>query len=91
MRRNDVARKIDWKFSKKGRATGETTSRRGAKHLKSAAVLTIASPGEMTPAGRRAIAKWLRAHADMLIKFGDEYTTGRFIGRYMYEEKRRGA
>lgn len=51
---------------------------------KSAAIITIKSPGKMTRRGRRDIAHWLRKHADWLMKHGDEYTVGRFTGRYFY-------
>ncbi len=51
---------------------------------KSAAIITIKAPGKMTAKGRRDIAKWLRRHADMLLKDGKNYTEGRFTGRYLY-------
>jgi hypothetical protein len=51
---------------------------------KRAASLAIQSPGKMTKRGRRDIAKWLRHHADCLIKYGDEYTEGRFTAGYHY-------
>lgn len=54
------------------------------KKDKSAAVITIKSPGKMTKSGRRDIATWLRKHASMLLKHGDEYTDGRFTGRFIY-------
>ncbi len=54
------------------------------KQSKSAAILTMRSPGKMTKRGRRDIAAWLRRHAAMLLRDGDKYTEGRFIGRYMY-------
>lgn len=50
----------------------------------SAAIITIKRPGDMTAKGRRDIAAWLRKHADMLVKEGKNYTTGRFTGRYFY-------
>lgn len=50
----------------------------------SAAILTIKSPGKMTAAGRKSIAAWLRRHAQTLLKYGDQYTEGRFVGRYDY-------
>lgn len=51
---------------------------------KSAAIITIISPGKMTKRGRKDIAAWLQRHAKMLVKDGDKYTEGRFIGRFMY-------
>jgi hypothetical protein len=51
--------------------------------LKSAAVLTIKRADEMTPAGRKAIAAWLRRHAAMLLKDGKDYAPT-FRGRYLY-------
>lgn len=50
---------------------------------KSAAVLTIFRADEMTDEGRRDIARWLRRHANLLVKEGDNYST-RFTGRYLY-------
>jgi hypothetical protein len=49
----------------------------------SAAVLTVKQANDMTPKGRKAIAKWLRKQADYLENFGDEYSA-RFIARYLY-------
>lgn len=57
---------------------------RKSKAEKSAAVLTIHGPGRMTKRGRRAIATLLRKHADWLLKHGDDYTDGRFTGRFIY-------
>ena len=54
---------------------------------KSAAIITIKSPGKMTKRGRRDIAEWLRRHATWLLKHGDEYTNGRFAGRFIYTGK----
>ena len=51
---------------------------------KSPAILTIHRAPSMTPAGRRAIAKWLLRQADMLVKEGKNYTEGRFTARYLY-------
>ena len=51
---------------------------------KSAAVITIKSPGKMTSRGRRDVAVWLRWHADHLLKHGKDYTDGRFAGRFTY-------
>ncbi|MDO8596407.1 MAG: hypothetical protein Q7R45_07270 [Sulfuricaulis sp.] len=50
---------------------------------KSAAILTVHGAGKMTPKGRRAIAGWLRKHAAMLVKYGNNYSR-RFTGRYLY-------
>lgn len=55
------------------------------KREQSAAVLTIFSPGKMTPRGRKDIAAWLRRHASHLLKHGNDYTEGRFTGRFIYE------
>jgi hypothetical protein len=55
-----------------------------ATKLKSAAIITIHGVGDMTPKGRREIAKWLRHHADMMVAEGKNYTKGRFTGRYQY-------
>lgn len=54
---------------------------------KSAAVLTIKSPGSMSRKGRRDIADWLKRQADMLLTDGDKYTDGGFIARYLYPAK----
>lgn len=51
---------------------------------KTAAIVTIRAPGKMTKRGRRDIAVWLRQHANWLLKHGDEYTDGRFTGRFIY-------
>lgn len=53
---------------------------------KTAAVLTIHSPGLMTPEGRRDIAQWLRSQADFLDEYGADFTKGRFRARYRYKE-----
>jgi hypothetical protein len=53
---------------------------------KSAAVVTIREANEMTAKGRRAVAKWLRMHADMLEREGNNYSR-RFTGRYLYRTK----
>lgn len=52
--------------------------------LKTAAVVTIKAPGDMTPAGRREIARWLRKQAANLTRDGRNYTTGRFRVRWQY-------
>lgn len=50
---------------------------------RSVAVVTIKDAGRMTKKGRKAIADWLRKHADDLEKLGDNYAP-RFRGRYLY-------
>ena len=50
---------------------------------KAAAVVTIHRAGAMTKRGRKAIAKWLRNHAEWLEQYGDQYAS-RFTGRYLY-------
>lgn len=60
------------------------TKRKQKAKMKSAVVVTIHGPGRMTKRGRRDIADWLRRHAAMLLKDGDNYTGGRFTGRFMY-------
>ncbi len=54
------------------------------KTEKPAATITIYRPGRMLPEERRDVAKWLRWHADHLIKSGKDYTCGRFTGRFGY-------
>ena len=54
------------------------------REVKSAAIVTIQAPGKMSDKGRRDIAKWLRMHANYLLRHGKEYTKGRFTGRYLY-------
>lgn len=55
-----------------------------ARKEKSAAIVTIRGPGKMTKRGRRDIAMWLRRHAAHLLKHGEQYTEGRFTGRFIY-------
>lgn len=53
--------------------------------MNTAAVLTLAEPGNMSPQGRKDIADWLRQQAAHLIKHGDNYTqNGKFRARYLY-------
>lgn len=52
------------------------------KH-ETAATLTIHKAGDMTKRGRRRIAQWLRAQADLIEEQGSEYAP-RFRARYMY-------
>lgn len=49
----------------------------------SAAIVTIKDAPSMTKRGRKAIAKWLRNHAQWLEQDGDKYAK-RFTGRYIY-------
>lgn len=57
-------------------------SKKGEKYP-TAAVLTIKKAGAMSPQGRAEIARWLRRHANMLVKLGDQYNDkGNFVGRY---------
>lgn len=58
-------------------------AKKKAAKLKSAAIVTIHRASEMTPEGRREVAAWLRAHAQDLVKYGDQYSR-RFTGRYTY-------
>ena len=50
---------------------------------KSAAIVTIKDAPSMTKRGRKAIAAWLRKHADWLEQDGDKYSKW-FTGRYIY-------
>jgi len=56
------------------------------KEMKSAAVLTIKDAADMTPEGRKAIAEWLRRHAQYLVAQGKDYSP-RFRARYLYFPK----
>lgn len=49
---------------------------------KSIAILTIRDAARMTERERQGIAKWLRAHADQILKEGPRYSK-RFTGRYL--------
>lgn len=51
---------------------------------KSAAIVTIKDADKMTKRGRKAVANWLREHAEMLESYGPEYA-GVFRGRYLYQ------
>lgn len=57
------------------------------KGLQSAAILTIKEPGKFHAKGRQRLAKWLRDQAAMLVREGENYTTGRFTARYLYSPK----
>lgn len=48
----------------------------------SIATLTVLGADEMTEAGRKALAAWLRSQADAIVKEGDRYAA-RFRARYM--------
>ena len=52
---------------------------------KSAAILTIKEAADMTPDGKKEIARWLRRQAKFLEQYGGEYAT-RFTARYLYLE-----
>lgn len=54
-----------------------------AKAEKTAASIMIRDADKMTAKGRRDIAKWLRQHADFLLKHGHDYHS-QFRGRYIY-------
>lgn len=51
---------------------------------KSAAIITIKSPGKMSKKGRKQIAEWMMRTARDLLSLGDKYTDGRFTARYLY-------
>jgi hypothetical protein len=53
--------------------------------LKSDAILTIIDGGEMSPAGRKILAAWLRRQAKFLLKHGHEFAP-RFRASYVHEE-----
>lgn len=57
--------------------------------MKTAAIITIHKPGKMSREGRRSIARWLKRHAEMLVKEGKNYTEGRFTGRYLYDPRKK--
>lgn len=53
--------------------------------MKSAAILTIKKPGDMSAKGRTDIAAWLRRQARNLVRYGKKYNdTGNFTARYLY-------
>lgn len=49
----------------------------------SAAILTVHRAPDMTKAGRKRIAKWLRSCADHLETYGDLYDK-KFVARWCY-------
>ena len=51
--------------------------------LKSAEVLTINRAEDMTPSGRKAIAKWLDKQKEFLLKHSKELSK-RYTARYLY-------
>ena len=55
-------------------------------YLKSAAIVTIRNAHKMDDEGRKAIAAWLRRHANFLIKHGKDYGPT-LRGRYLYEDR----
>lgn len=57
--------------------------------LKVAASIVIHTPGKMNKRGRKDVAKWLRRHADMLVKHGEMYDPVVFRGRYYYTVSKR--
>jgi hypothetical protein len=50
---------------------------------KSAAIVTIKDAPNMTPAGRKRIAQWLRRQASFLERHAKELSP-RFVARYLY-------
>lgn len=52
--------------------------------LKAAAVLTIHGAAEMTPKGRKNIARWLERQAKAFMEEGPEYSKN-FLARYLYD------
>lgn len=53
--------------------------------MKSAAILTLKKPGDMSASGRKNIAAWLKKQAANLLKYGKDYNdTGDFRARYLY-------
>ncbi len=70
---------------KKAKAARENGKKGGQE--KSAAVLTIFKANEMNKKGRKAIAEWLRNHAEWLEEYGEEYSP-LFRGRYLYFQEK---
>ena len=75
-----------WRRQRRG-GNGEEEAM-SAKQLTSAAIVTIFDAPSMTKKGRKAIAAWLRQHAQWLEEDGWNYAT-RFIGRYQIRSDRR--
>ena len=46
-------------------------------------LITIRSPGKMTKANRKLVARWLRGIADEMNNHGNEYTLGRYRARFI--------
>jgi phage-related minor tail protein len=55
------------------------------KNLKTAAVLTIKEIDQMTPSGRRTLAKWLKKQADFLVRHSKELAPT-WRARYLYND-----
>ena len=55
-----------------------------SKKEKSAAVVTIRDAADMTPKGRKEVARWLRRQAAFLEKYSEQLSS-RFTARYLYE------
>ena len=58
-------------------------SRRGQKAERTAAIVTVFRAEEMTPRGRRDIARWLQKQAALLLAHSDQLA-GRYTARYLY-------
>lgn len=52
---------------------------------RSAVILTVKEAADMTPEGKKEIARWLRRQAKNLEQYGTEYAS-RFTARYLYRE-----
>lgn len=55
----------------------------GAKKEKSAAVITIFDPADLSTKGRKDIARWMREQATFLEKYNKEMAS-RYRARYIY-------
>ena len=51
---------------------------------KTAAIVTVFNLSDMTLAGRKKIAQWLRSRAKVVEQHGDVQFAGRFTQRYLY-------
>jgi hypothetical protein len=67
-------------MAKAGKLAAKVSVKR--QTAKPPAMLTIRRAADMTPEGRKAIANWLRMHANDLVKDGGNYSTV-FRGNYM--------
>jgi hypothetical protein len=54
--------------------------------MKAAAVVTIRNAHKMDEEGRKAIAAWLRRHANYIVKHGKAYGP-EMRGRYLYVDR----